>query len=126
MDSEELTHAQARVMCVSLANTSTELATGVASLWRTAAGDHLITCGDKFIMPLCGQPVLRVDHGVFVFPCPPGGDVKNYVLLLRVDKVGDEEAVGVFEAILVTHTQVRSSSEGGGYTSGPAATATTK
>jgi hypothetical protein len=123
MDSEELTHASGKVVAVSRSNTSTDLAAGTASLWRTAAGEHLITCGDRFVMPLCGQPVLRVSRGVFVFPCPDAtGDVKNYVLLLRVEALGDEEAIAIFEATLAATTVVRSSAAaGGGGEAAPAA-----
>jgi hypothetical protein len=89
----------------------------------TGAGEHLITCGDRFVMPLCGQPVLRVSRGVFVFPCPDAtGDVKNYVLLLRVENLGDEEAITIFEATLAATTVVRgSAAAGGGGEAAPAA-----
>ena len=108
MDAEELTHATGKAVCVKRDNSSSDLAQGVASLWRTAAGEHLITCGEGFVMPLVGQPVLRVSRGVFVFACPPEGEVKNYVLLLRAERVGDEEAIDLFEATLAATTTVRS------------------
>jgi hypothetical protein len=108
MDAEELTHATGKAVCVKRDNSSSDLAQGVASLWRTAAGEHLITCGEGFVMPLVGQPVLRVSRGVFVFACPPEGEVKNYVLLLRAERVGDEEAIDLFETTLAATTTVRS------------------